>query len=58
MIRHEDKIQEVHLCRRASVYVCQSTLVQVYMNTRKAPTVSMSCTNRPAGWGGWMRRLK
>jgi DNA invertase Pin-like site-specific DNA recombinase len=30
MIRHENKIQEVHLRRRACVYVRQSTLVQVY----------------------------
>jgi DNA invertase Pin-like site-specific DNA recombinase len=29
MIRHENKIQEMHLCRRACVYVRQSTLVQV-----------------------------
>jgi len=30
MTRHESKIQEVHLCRRACVYVRQSTLVQVH----------------------------
>jgi DNA invertase Pin-like site-specific DNA recombinase len=30
MTRHENKIQEVHLCRRACVYVRQSTLVQVH----------------------------
>jgi len=30
MTRHENKIQEVHLCRRAYVYVRQSTLAQVH----------------------------
>ena len=30
MTRHEHKIQEVHLCRRACVYVRQSTLAQVH----------------------------
>lgn len=30
MTRHENKIMEVHLCRRACVYVRQSTLAQVY----------------------------
>jgi DNA invertase Pin-like site-specific DNA recombinase len=30
MTRHENKIQEVHLCRRACVYVRQSTLAQVH----------------------------
>jgi DNA invertase Pin-like site-specific DNA recombinase len=30
MTRHENKIQEAHLCRRACVYVRQSTLVQVH----------------------------
>lgn len=30
MIGHENKIQEVHLCRRACVYVRQSTLAQVH----------------------------
>ena len=30
MTRHENKIQEVNLCRRACVYVRQSNLVQVH----------------------------
>lgn len=30
MIQHKSKIQEMHLCRRACIYVRQSTLVQVH----------------------------